>query len=188
MKNSIKKINRQEGYSLMEMLVVIVIVGIMLPAIFTIMFIILKQQAKIYQISETKKQGDYAYQFIKEKISREAKSVHTNAGATVCSSSGNSFSSTNGSDFVLFDELGNRIKFTRKATNNSLFLNQGGVQTSLNDGKVKVTDFTIECYRRSDYANTIVSFEFTIEFNKKTEDKAIGDTSLHYQSRVKINE
>ncbi len=174
---------KNKGYTLIEVLIVITILGIIMPAVFSILFAILQQQAKISEITEVKRQGDYALQYMKEKISREADGVIDNTGLlTLCDNPVQDTSATAGADFI-FQGTSDFNFYTNAGI---LMFNQGLLTTPLTASPIVISDFQIACIKKSTYASPIIMFSFRVTFNRASQDVQLGTTELLYQSRVRL--
>lgn len=190
--------NKKKGYTLVEVLLVISLIGLLMPAIFSILYVIMQQQLKIYELTETKRQGDYIMQIMKEKVLRDARTlrrdddgIFANSAviSNVCNTSGSSFTGIHsGLDFVFLDEVNNPFQYVLVG-GDSLRIRQLGspnVDAALNSTRVNIVDFEISCYRKSDFTTPIVSFSYTAQFDRQTANPQLGVTQLRYQSKIKI--
>ncbi len=182
----------------MEMLIVISILSIVLPAVFSIIYTLLNQQVKIYRIIETKRQGDRIMSFMKEKITREALGIRNATGTLRCTNYTGAVESTaNGNDFVfLKTAVANGPSFNFYLANSTFFIQDTGglTNTSLHDSKVRVSNFQIQCFRRNVMTSlsqpgknvVLVGFTYTVEFVDNTPTQAEGTTSLQYQTKIML--
>lgn len=187
-----KKTNR--GYTLIEVLIVITILGIIMPAVFSILYVILQQQAKIAEMTEVKRQGDYVMQFMKEKITREASGVRNDpdglsgadAGSNVCNTTTtSSLNSVNGDEFVLIGKPPN-LDFQFTNDGSQVFFDQNGIQTALNDTRVTINNFNMSCSWRSLYTPPMIGFSYEVTFNRANPDAELGITKMYYQSKFML--
>ncbi len=186
------------GYTLIEMLIVLSLLTIIMPAIFTIIYTLLNQQVKIYRLVETKRQGDRIMSFMKEKIVREAMGIKNGAGLLRCATyTAIPENTTNGNDFIFMKTVNpSGPTFNFYLTNSTFFVQDtGGLPTtSLHDNKVRVSNFQIECFRRnstipftqSNSNVVLVGFTYTVEFVDNSPTQAEGVTSLQYQTKVRL--
>lgn len=189
---------KKHGYTLVEMLIVLSILTIVMPAVFTIIYTLLNQQVKIYRLVETKRQGDRIMSFMKEKIVREGVAIKNGAGLLRCATyTASPENTTNGNDFIFMKTANpSGPTFNFYLTNSTFFVQDSGglPTTSLHDNKVRVSNFQIECFRRNSIASLsqpnqnviLVGFTYTVEFIDNSPTQAEGVTSLQYQTKVRL--
>jgi|GEM_PF-1807597 len=191
------------GFTLIEMVVVMGVMALLLPTIFGVTYIIMQQQLQIHKLTETKKQGDLIMSYMKESIGRTAVGIVDDSGTEQCVTPGAPYSSSSGSgfhftidqgsnpDMFSFQESSGELIFTEKQYNPSL----GSYDTSTislnNSSVVAVSNFLIECQRRTADVGTInfyplVGFQFDATFVDTTPTAQEGVTSLHYHTKVKL--
>jgi len=188
-KLKINSIRQKKCFTLIEMIVVIATIGLVLPALFSIIFSILQQQVKIQRLSIVKREGDYVLNVIENTIRNYGESIHSATPPTESNKICQSSSLENASYFK--DKFGNWFRFYLNTTNSisseSSVLNNGlPGSVSLNSSQTKITNFSIQCYRTSLYSPPVVNISFTIEYNTtslRVEEKV---TPLTYQTKVKL--
>jgi len=188
-KLKINSIRQKKCFTLIEMIVVIATIGLVLPALFSIIFSILQQQVKIQRLSIVKREGDYVLNVMENTIRNYGESIHSATPPTESNKICQSSSLENASYFK--DKFGNWFRFYLNTTNSisseSSVLNNGlPGSVSLNSSQTKITNFSIQCYRTSLYSPPVVNISFTIEYNTtslRVEEKV---TPLTYQTKVKL--
>ena len=188
-KLKINSIRQKKCFTLIEMIVVIATIGLVLPALFAIIFSILQQQVKIQRLSIVKREGDYVLNVMENTIRNYGESIHSATPPTESNKICQSSSLGNASYFK--DKFGNWFRFYLNTTNSisseSSVLNNGlPGSVSLNSSQTKITNFSIQCYRTSLYSPPVVNISFTIEYNTtslRVEEKV---TPLTYQTKVKL--
>lgn len=176
------------GYTLIEMLIVIAIIGIILPTVFSIVYVIVNQQFKVFRIIETKRQGDYTLTFIKEKILREAISVQDAAGNPHCLEPGIEHSSAGGNDFVFVTTSGT-YQFTSVSSGNVTylqFIENSNSPVALTTNKVTISDFNISCEKRNSITKPIIDINFNVSFSDASPTVQEGIVSLPYKTKLKL--
>ena len=171
----------KKGFTLIEVMVVISVIALVVPALFYMVFMILLQQVKIYRLSEAKRQGDFALTAITSNIRNSAVSIYdANNTTELCSGTGDV------SDVGKFrDQYDNWFSYTLisgKISSGSSILN---TTTDLTKQNVTISDMTLKCYKTASFSPSIVEVKFTItagDAAARTEEKA----SLVYQTRVKL--
>jgi len=174
------------GFTLIEMIVVIGVIGLTLPVFFTIVFSILQQQARLYALQEVKRQGDNMLSYITASIKNNTTGIYSSTTFTPafekCSSTTeNSYDSDPG-PFYFKDKNSQWFRFylvpnILNPNNNDLVYNSLATSYSLNNNKVTVTDLLISCYRLADYSTAIVTVSYDVN---------IGTTTLNFKTRSKL--
>ena len=178
----------KKSFTLIELLVVIGVVGVSLPILFGLFFIILQQQSKIYIIQEVKKNGDYTLNTIQSIIRQYGKELYSDPNLTtkVCDSANSQYSG----NIYIKDKFINKFSFQldgTKIASLSTALASGGNYGNvfLTNDKVRATSFSISCNRTSLFSPPIINISFTIsQANSpvRHEEKA----SMTYQTKIKL--
>lgn len=180
---------KKRSFTLIEIIVVIGIIAFVLPALFAIIFSILQQQSRIYNLMEVKRQGDNALVTMQNIIKNNALKIYKQSLFTdeVCGAGAQSYVSTDGSEFYFKDKSGNYFRFyldsNNKIASQSPTSIDGIVRDStiaLTNTKVTVSDFEIRCDRLADYSTPLVSIKFTVNFNPA------GQYPMNYYSKIKL--
>lgn len=173
---------RAKGFTLIEVIVVIAVIGMVIPAIFSVIFAILQQEAKIYQLSEVKRQGDNALSIMESTIKSYAVSIHDapTGGNEVCASAGDS-----GTAAYFRDSTDTWFRFyvnNNKIVSNSAVVNATG---DLTKASVTVSNFAVTCTRPNGAAPPLVNIQFKVSGNgssTRPEDRA----ELDYRTKIKL--
>ena len=180
---------KQSGFTLVEVLMVLGVIAIVVPSIMSISYVILSEQLRIYRLTETKRQGDYIMNVMKEKITRDADTLFdNNPGSNVCDDAGESFTSPAGTEFDFIDAGGNTFSF-REVAHNMVITDLTVLPTitsNLNDTRISITGLTIECSRKTRLTLPLVGFAFDATFVDATPTAREGTITLHYQTKVKL--
>jgi prepilin-type N-terminal cleavage/methylation domain-containing protein len=179
-KNSEQK--KKKAFTLIEVLVVIAVIGLVLPALFSSVFSVLKQQVQLYYLTETKRQGDAALSTMENLIRPVVKISSDSLGATQkCltperyPSSG--YSDGGGVNPIYFTDKNNNI-FQFYKSGNILKYKLGATESNLNSSKVNVTSFQLACQRKTTYSPPTLYLIFTVQYINNP------NTSLTYRTRV----
>jgi len=175
------------SFTLIEIMVVIGVIGLVLPALFTIIFAILQQQTKIIRIQEVKRQGDFVLGVIKTEIKNSAISIHSGLPLTdlnkVCQTmfveEAACFKDRNGNWFRFYIPSGT----TRIAS-----ISASGFSDLTND-KVIINDFSINCYKPGDYSPAIVDIKYKICYNNGdscSSSRPEENMTITYQTKIKL--
>jgi type II secretory pathway pseudopilin PulG len=196
-KLKINFMRQKKSFTLIEMIVVIATIGLVLPALFTIIFSILQQQVKIKRLSIVKREGDYVLNIMENIIRNYGESIHSDTPPTESNKICQSSSLKNASYFK--DKFGNWFSFCLSDQNgdcnasnknyiasNSSILNAGNPgTTTLNSSQTKISNFNIQCYRTALYSPPLINISFTISYNTSS-SRAEETASFNYQTKVKL--
>jgi len=183
---------RKKSFTLIEMIVVIATIGLVLPALFAIVFTILQQQIKIQRLSIVKREGDYALSVMENIIRNYAVKIYSESSFINerCTTANSSYGPQNGSGFYFKDKYGNWFRFyllSDLISSESSILNNGAQgSVSLNSSQTKITNFSIQCYRTNLYSPPVVNVSFTIEYNTTSTRPEERVTSLNYKTKIKL--
>lgn len=188
---------------MIEVVVVLAIVGIMLPIMFSVLFTVAKQQSKIYRLTEAKQQGDYALNFIKSYIRNNGDKIYQDSefNVEVCFDTiepDNEHTSIGGETFYFskrnapsqyfqifseeyeFDSV-NNVSYSRLMFNNNGDLEQLTTPTS------SITNFYIRCFKKSGATPAFVFISFTVFYKTNLATAAPEDQAvLNYKGIVKM--
>ncbi len=171
----------KKGFTLIEVMVVISVIAMVVPALFYMVFMILLQQVKIYRLSEAKRQGDFALTSITSNIRNSAVSTYDAPNTTeLCANTGEV------SDVGKFrDQYNNWFSYTLISGKISSGSSVLGTTTDLTKSNVTITDLSLKCFKTASFSPSIIEVKFTItagDETARTEEKA----TLVYQTRVKL--
>jgi len=174
---------RKKSFTLIEMMVVITTISLILPVIFAIIFSILKQQIKIQQLSNVKREGDYILNIIENIVKNHGESIHSNIPPTennkICQSS----SLENVSYFK--DRYNNWFRFY--LDNNNSISSESSIigRVYLNSSKTRITNFNIQCYKTGAYSPPIIIISFTIKYNMQ-DSQPEEQVAINYKTKLKL--
>ena len=183
----------KSGFTLIETIVVVAVIGLTLPVIFAIFFVLLQQQTKNYRLNTVKKEGDYIISLIENTIKNEAVTILSStspippdATNKKCASDSTSYSSTSGLYFLNKNELW----FGYLVNGNTIASSSASLASiNLTSSKTRISSFSISCSRTYMYSQPSISLSFNIEY---CNDVACNQTRpeetalLHYQTRIKL--
>ena len=189
----------KKAFTFIEIVVVIGVISVSLPILFTIIFAITNQTLKVQRLSEVKKQGDYAINIIENTIRGYAVKIYDEDTMLdeneLCKDTGSSYSS-DGSDFYIKDITGKYFNFQltdSKIASSSPVLITEEEEIDLTSDKVLIENFEIQCNRNTTAYPPIISISFDICYKNpssnppdciftRTEETA----SLYYQIKIKL--
>ncbi len=181
----------KQAFTLIEMIVVVGVIGLVLPLLFSIIFLLIQQQIKLIRVQEVKKQGDLIINLIETTIRNSAVAVYSDSSLTniECSSEETSYpvsypsSPSSGNNVYFKDKFGNWFNYSLNLTNISS--NSATTNFNLNNDRTMISDFRIQCRRINRYAYPVIYISFTIDYNPpstKSEERA----AMSYQTRIKL--
>jgi len=185
--------HRRFGFTLMEITIVIGLISLILPVIFSIIFSITRQQAKVYILSQVKREGDNALNTIENLIRNNAVSIHSNipeSGNKVCYDASLEHpvqGVSNGSDFYFYDRSGEWFRFALSeseiASSSSVPNSTVDLTSNLNS---RISIFEISCKQTSSFTPPIVSIHFRVEQRQSESQRAEDVASLDYATKIKL--
>ena len=184
-----KIINKnKQGFTFIEILVSIVVLGMVLPLLFSIVFTIFRQQTKIYRLNEVKKQGDYILVLTKNLIHNYAVGVYSEAALTnqKCDGITNTSYTSNSSGSNFFFKNKDGQPFNILLSDGIIATSSGGTgNTKITNSQVVVSGYSISCANTSTAADSFVTIKFNINYNTTSLNKE-DNASLSYQSSLKL--
>lgn len=182
-----KKMKKILGFTLIEMLVVIGIIAIALPATFAIIFAIIRQQARVYALKQVKREGDFVLNKMEDNIRNNAVGIFTNQSLSseVCDQSlvKTNYGPNNGSGFYFKDKSGNWFQYY--LLNNTNIASQSAVPSqpvNLTTSAVKISTFSLSCNRTAAFSPPVVSISFDIAYSADQFQEQ--NAKIHYQTQV----
>jgi len=179
---------KDKAFTLIEVMVVIAAIGIVLPALFSIIFTILQQQIKIQRLSIVKREGDYVINLLENIIRNNAVKIYSDQTLNneQCTTENPSYGPQNGQNFYFRDKFDRWFKFYQDSTNLASNSANLSLPINLNSQQTKITSFSIECYRTALYSPAVVGITFTIEYNTASSRPEEKVTPLTYKTKIKL--
>ncbi len=170
------------------MLVVVGVVALVLPAVFSIVFSILRQQAKVYALQEIRRQGDFVLNSVRTTLKNYAVSVHSASPPDdtnqLCVAPG-----TSSSGQIYFkDRFNNYLSYSVDSENiiaSSSSIPSSSINLTNNKVRVDPSEFSIKCERSRVSAPPIITVSYVLEYNSNSvrpEDNA----SFRYQTKIQL--
>lgn len=175
--------NNQNGFTIFEIVIVMIIMAIIFPTLFGILYTITQQQFKIFSFTSAKREGEYVYSFIRETILRDAQSISDDVITLNprCNSAGSTHSSTTGDNFVFINKA-TGDPFTFELSGTDLVYNNNGTISQIHSANVQVNSLLFLCRKNSETSPPIVQYEFEVQYTSQTEDTI----TLPYKTKVVI--
>lgn len=196
------------SFTLIEVIVSLAVIGLVLPVIFSIVFVLMNQQAKIQRLKIIKQEGDYILNHISNQIKNNAIGVYgsflekdyDNDPTFSCN-----FSSNDGTTFYIIDkgknfntgktDFNNWFKYVLSSDNKISSQSSTTTPVSdpvvLNSDNVKISQITppselapaipfISCKKdiTNDYSTPIISVNFRIEYKNQTASTRVEDNAF----------
>lgn len=181
---------KKKAFTLIEIVVVIAVISLILPVVFSIFFVLLQQQTKIYRLNTVKKEGDYVINLIDNTLKERAVTIHTatppNDANKVCTSGPPPYSSI--SKLYFLDQNG--AWFGYILNGNSIATASAGIPLiDFTSSKVRISSFSISCLRHNPFSKSVVSLSFNIEYcanDACNQTRPEETASLFYQTKIKL--
>ncbi len=163
MKKNIKQASRKRashGYTLVEVMIIIVIMAITLQVTVGILTVIVRHQSTTIRLTEVKSEGDRVLQRVKNDIETNAVSIWRMEGGVptqVCDGPGDIHMADN-----VFFETEAGVVFRYDETLGSLAYTLDGTPAVLNSGNTLVSNLQIYCSWPGQFSDRIVSISFEI--------------------------
>lgn len=185
----------KKGFTIIEVIIVITVIGLTLPVIFSFYFTLLQQQAKIYRLNTVKKDGDYLINQIENTIKDRATMILSSnlpippdSTNKVCFDDSSSYSTT--SNLYFLDEDSNWFGYI--ADSRTISSDSGNLVTpvELASSKTIINNFSISCSRTYSFSPPLILLSFDICYDTGagvcTSNKPEEVATLHYQTRIKM--
>lgn len=178
----------RRGMTLVEVVVVIGIISIALPALFSTLIVSTRQQVSISRINEVKNQGDSVLGTMTSRIKNNADKLcisstdHASCGTVVCGTA----TATPVTIDSFTDKSGTFVRYYLNAE--SLYESTGGVVKRLTNDRVKVSLLTIQCQKLSDTTRPIVSIQYTVLAEAVGNTKAEERATLDYSTKIAVDQ
>ncbi|MBI2641830.1 type II secretion system protein [Candidatus Roizmanbacteria bacterium] len=181
--------NKSAAFTLFEIIVVVAIVGLTLPVVFSLFFAFLRQQVKVYRLTEVKRQGDFAVRVIENTIKTHANTITKDAsGVVVCkipeSDTVYGFKDRFNNEFRFFISGGSRISSAVTNLPPAPTLPIGG--GDLTNDKVTISGFTLTCSRSTQFSPPVINMSFQVDYNPTDPGRPEEQATLRYQSTIKL--
>lgn len=179
----------KNGFTLIETIVVVAVIGMILPVLFAIIFTLMRQQVKIYRLSQIKREGDYLLSIVGNTIKDRAVTIHSGQPSdanVVCESAGTLPSTTS---LYFLDE--DRQWFGYVGSSSTISSASAALASiNLTSSKTRISNFSIYCLRNSTYSSASILFSFDICYDTGggvcTSNRPEEIATLHYQTRIKL--
>lgn len=193
---------RHNAFTFVETILILGILGIMLPMIFSILTTVASQQNKIYRLSEAKTEGDYAMAFIKQRLKNHGENIYKDEALLI-----EACAESRSQDSEYESPKGRQFYLTKRDTNNSfmqffteefegftaadpfeqIIFNDNGAKTPLTSEQVVVRNFHMRCFRASGAVPPTVEISFQIYYKTNLATARPEDIALlNYKGVVRL--
>lgn len=179
---------KKESFTLIEMIVVLGVLVLAIPSLFAIIFVILNQQAKIYRLSEVKRQGDYALSIIESTVRNNAEAVYSDSGLTTkqCFDTGSN-TTYQGPTLYLKDRYGAWFSYSGAGTIASSSSNLASA-INLTSDSTTISNFVMSCTKSGDFSPPVIYIGFDIGWTQGAgiTPRPQESATMSYQTRIKL--
>lgn len=183
----------KKSFTLIETIVVISVVSLITPLIFSIIFGLARQQTKIYRLSQVKREGDYILNTVSVLIKNNAYSIYypePPIDDNERCKDVETFTSENRLIFKDKKEDWFRIEWNQANEKISSYSSSTNKTIDLNSSSVLINNFLISCSRKSLYSPPTVNISFDACYKTSTgkcTSNVIEETAiLRYQTKIKL--
>ncbi len=183
---------RQKGFTLIEALVVVGIIALVLPAVFAIIFAIVREQAKVYALKQVKREGDFVISSMENTIRGYAAGIYNSQSLNQeeCNPNAlgqqNPYPTTlgdNGNAFYFKDYNGNWLHYYLNgnsiASSSAVFS-----PTNITTSQIRVSSFQLQCNRTAQFSTPIITVSFQIALPSSSFQENFAQ--LQYQTQIKM--
>ena len=194
----------KKSFTFVETLVVISVLGLVFPILFSTFFVILRQQLKINRLTEVKRQGDSIVRILDEMIKNNAYKIYDDTDTEICDAGG---SFPEGTPAYFLDKYNSRFSFKIIIIDDVDNYEQN-LETvydvppfpaptfafpsgKLNNTRVMIPEssYVISCNRKTTYSAPVININFLICYKvNRSCDSAKPEESalLEYQTNIKL--
>ena len=168
----------RKSFTFLELVVTIGIIAAIVPAIFSISYIIFRQQIILYSFYDIKRQGDNVSQAIKTSLTTNARKIISsdlNNEVDICPII-TSPTPTFFPQLFVEDKFGNNYSFSLEsnpAPTPNRVASFGATLTYLTSRDVTISNFAFSCYRSDSGGASIVTTKYKVNKNGQSLDYRI---------------
>lgn len=180
--------------TLVEVVVVIGIISIALPALFSTLIVSTRQQVSISRINEVKNQGDSVLGTMTSRIKNDAQTLCMSTDGTTC---GTKLCETadGAHDMNSFiDKSGGFVRYYADTATQSLYEYSATASVvpvvntkRLTNDRVKVSSFALQCQKVSETTRPIVSIQYSVLAESTGNTKAEDRATLDYSTKIAVD-
>lgn len=172
---------KKNGFTLLELILVLAILGIIVPAGFSMFIASMRAQLKVTLLQEVKRNGDTSLNVMESLIKSRTVSLQQLDGTSICNTAGTTYSA---GDVYFVDPENERFRF--HLVGDTIASDSSSIGSiSLTSGKVAVTDFTLTCEKETSFTTPIINIGYTVSqvnVTTRSEEQATMD----YLTKVRL--
>lgn len=187
------RVKIQKSFTLIETIVVISVISLMTPLIFSIIFGLARQQTKIYRLSQVKREGDYILNTVSTLIKNNAYSIHYAEPPIDNNERCKSIETYISENKLIFKDTREdwfKIEWNRANEKISSYSSSTDTAIDLNSSSVLINNFLISCSRKSLYSPPTINISFDACYKTSagncTSNISQETAILHYQTKIKL--
>lgn len=186
----------RRSFTLIEIIVVVGVIALVLPVLFSIVFSIFNVQIKVLRLSQVKREGDFTLSTIENVIRNNGQKIYSDScsgpvSTEVCNQGAASFpasySSATGSNFCFTDDADKVFYFYLNGTTISSASANLTSPDDLTTSNVTISNFAISCKRGAKYSPPFVTVSFTACYGTCSSTRAEEQASIDYQTTIKLH-
>lgn len=168
----------KKGFTFIEILVVLGVISLALPALFAIIFSIFQQETRIYALKDVKQQGDYAIEHMKSTIQQRGFQITDSGYANDVCPVLTSPTPAPVSRIYLTDNDQNTFSYYLSSDK---IASESSVEalSYLTNSRVKISDIGFSCYKTNFFSPPILTASFNVT-------NVASDISLLFRTTFKL--
>ena len=179
----------KKSFTLVEIIIVVGTISLLIPTIFTLIFVIINQQIKVSRISTIKTEGDTILNVISNTIRNNAISIHSaippSSNNIIC----DNVQTINSLSTIYFLDKNNQwFGYSFNSGNISSLSAQSTI--NLNSSNTLIDNFNIGCSRSNRFSYSLINISFDICYktsaNTCTSSRPEESATLRYQATINM--
>lgn len=172
---------KHKGFTLLELVMVLAILGIIIPAGFSMFIASMRAQLKVNMLQEVKRNGDTSLSVIENLIKSRTVSLQQLDGTSICNTANTTYSA---GDVYFVDQESERFRF--HLVGDTIASDSSSIGSiSLTNAKVAVTDFTLTCAKETSFTTPIISIAYTVSQVNDTA-RSEEQATMNYLTKVRL--
>lgn len=170
--------NKKNGFTLIEVLVVISVIVMSMPIFISIVFTVIRQQVQVTKLQELTNQADPVLEYVKNMIKQNTNELMNNSGNLVCNTNpANMNVVSQVSSFNMINN--NQFQFGLNSGIMQMRLN-GGPSLNLSSNKIQISNFLVSCIKNNTFTPPVVKISFTAISNSDS------NVTMNYATYVQL--